>query len=144
MMGKTSLRFIYKTCNIEGISESEYKEVCYLFNKSISKHIINKGYKFKLPGSIGTISVAKNKMKYEKLHFDYAQWKKTGVKSYHLNEHSDNYYAFVRWNKKGAVLPNKFFYGFKFTRENTREITKVMKEENGHQLYEIANKKDAI
>jgi hypothetical protein len=149
MMDKTSLRFIYKdyiaTHNEKyHCTEEEYKRVCYLFNKKISDKMILEGYKFNIPGSMGELSVAKNKMKYEKLHFNYGEWRKTGIKSYHLNEHSDNYYGFVRWNKKNAVLPNKYFYGFRFTRTNNREISKVMNSKNGHQMYEIANRKDAI
>jgi hypothetical protein len=149
MMDKTSLRYIYKDY-IASVkeeyhcTEKEYKDICYLFNKLISDKMIDEGYKFKLPDNMGSISVSKNKMKYEKLHFDYVEWRKSGIKSYHLNEHSDNYYAFVRWNKVGSTLKNKYFYGFKFTKANRRRVAKVMKTENGHQIYEIATKKDAI
>jgi hypothetical protein len=138
-----SLTKIYKQSNID-CTEKEYKEVCYLFNKKISHRMINDGVKFRLFGNMGVLSIAKNKMKYHKLYFDYAEFNKTGIKSYHLNEHSDGYYAFARWNKKNAVLTNKHYYGFKLTRENTRLVAKVMKSKNGHQIYEIANRKDAI
>jgi hypothetical protein len=122
----------------------EYKEVCSLFNKKLSDRLIDEGVKFNLPYRVGELSVSKNKMKYEKLHFDYPEWKRSGVKSYHINEHSDNYYAFIRWNKGKAVIHNKYFYGFKFTRANNRRVASVMKKENGHQIYQIATKKDAI
>lgn len=148
-MDKTSLRFIYKSY-IDKVdpkyhcSEEEYKAICYLFNKKMSELMIHKGFKFKLPGRLGTLSVAKNKMKYHNIHFNFELYNKEGIKSYFINDHSDNYYAFVRWNKVACIVHNKVYYGFRFTRDNNREIAKVMKTENGHQLYEIATRKDAI
>lgn len=127
----------------EEVTEAEFKQVCYLFNKKLSSKLID-GYKFTMPDKLGTLSVAKNKMRYNKLYFNFEEYNRTGIKSYHLNDHSDNYYAFVRWNKTNCRVPNKSYYGFRFTRENNRNVAKVMKSKNGHQMYEIANRKDAV
>lgn len=126
------------------VEDKLYKQVCYLFNKKMSTLMIEKGEKFKLPDKMGELSVGKNRMKYERLHVDYATLNRTGKLAYHVNDHSDNFYAFPRWNKTKARMINQEYYGFKFTRTNSRELASKMKSRNGHHVFEIATRKDAV
>jgi hypothetical protein len=138
-MSKQTLTNCYKQYKKAGgtLSEKEYRSICYLFNVTVASEIIDKGNNFKLPYSMGELCIYKNKMQYEKLHLDYKVWREQGIVSYHLNEHSDGWYAMLEWRKTGCKLKNRKDFEFKFTRNNNRQITKKMKTEGGHQIYKI-------
>jgi hypothetical protein len=117
------------------IDKKSFKRICYSINKAIARNIID-GNSVKLPG-LSFIGIRKKKMQFSKLHFDFAEFNKTGIKSYHLNPHSDEFYAMTYWNKSKAIVKNKVGYSFELTRENKRSIAKVMQTKNGHHLYEM-------
>lgn len=137
--GNVTIVSIHKLYNKEKakIDAKLFKEICYSFNKKISDKIINHGKTIKLPYRLGELSVQKQKQNYDKLAFDYQEWKRTGAKVYLLNDHSDEYIAKFVWSKKHTIVKNKRFYSFNLVRDNKRAITKIMKTKQGHQIYQI-------
>lgn len=129
-----STRFLeyYKDSSL---TKKQVKQVMYLFNKILSRLVIETGYKYKLPHKLGYLSVVKRKMGYHKLYFDFDTYNKTGLKTYHTNDHSDGWYANSHWQKKSCRVINKTWYSFKFTRHNQRLLASIMKKEQGHQIY---------
>lgn len=125
-------RFLDYYSNSE-LTKKQVKQVMYLFNKILSSWLIEKGYRYKLPHRLGYFEVAKTKMQYHLLKFDYGEWNKTGLKVYHENNHSDGWYARLHWEKKGSRVINKKWYYFKLVRANQRMIAKQMKE--NHKIY---------
>jgi hypothetical protein len=119
------------------VDKRDFKKVLYLTNKLISHYIVNRGLTVALPYRLGSLSVRKKKMEFSKLHFDYAEYNKTGIKSYHLNPHSDEFYATAYWEKSKAIVKNKVAYRLDLTRQNKRDIASIMQEPNGHQIYEM-------
>lgn len=132
-------RFVEHYKDTNTLTKRQIKQVIYLYNKLLSYWIINKGYTFKLPHRLGSLSINKGQMGYCKLYFDYEQWNKNKVKVYHTNDHSDGWYASIYWDKKTCKVPNQSYYKFELTRGNNREIAKIMKKQGGHQIYKSWN-----
>lgn len=133
-----SIQDIYLAyCKEHGkVDKKEFKKILYDCNQLISDYILD-GRKVKLPYKLSTIWVRKKQMQYNKLHFDYAEYNKTGIKSVHLNQHSDDFYAYVHWDKSKCKVKNKVAYRFDLSRANKRRLAEVMKKKNGHHIYEI-------
>lgn len=115
------------------LSKKQVKAILYSYNKIISDLIISKGFKIKLPHRVGDLQIKKQKMGFYSLKLDYAEWNKSRTKVFHTNNHSDGWYAKCYWSR-GRVI-NAGWYTFEFTRGNQRALSKVMKTEQGHQIY---------
>lgn len=118
------------------IDKKTFKLILYTLNKLIAKYILN-GDTVALPHSLGGIAIRKDKMQFTKLHFDYSEYNKTGIKSFFLNGHSGEFYSYPYWNKKACRVKNKVAYRFDLTRENKRALAKIMKQNNGHHRFEV-------
>lgn len=125
------------------VTKKEYLSICYEFNKEVARLILEEAEKIILPCRLSTVKIAKHKMKVYKKRcfFDYQEYKKTGRKTYFTNEHSEDYYAYVYWNKSKVNITNSRFYRFKFSRGNNRRLAAIMKEMGGHLKYTVVDKK---
>ena len=132
------------------VSYSDYCTVLNMFNKGISKAIMEDAYEFILPKRLGTIRIKKYKPKVRldddgklitnNLAVDYKAtnelWqnnpeaKKAGKKVFHLNNHSDGYRYIWYYSTYRSNLPNKSLYRFIPTRTNKRELSRLIKDDN--------------
>lgn len=114
-----------------------YRSICNDFNKMISSKIINDGYFFKIPYRLGTLRVKKRKINLNNLRPNYKLFNSTNgkINNSHLNEHSGGYYVRFHWTKKkDAIVKNKTPYSFIATRENKRNLAKVIKDNSITQI----------
>ena len=136
--GEVGLNEAYKFFRQENkelkIDRTTYKKICYMFNKSICKDVLD-GKIIKLPHALGTLYIKKYKMNLDKPKLDLNETKKAGKKIYHLNFHSDGYQVRWYWSKFNSLMRNLYFYRFKPTRYNSRDLAKIMKQEGGHKRY---------
>jgi hypothetical protein len=120
------------------ISLQKYKNIAHLCNKELSKMIATEGSFFNLPYNLGTLSISKDKVKYQdnelKSMFDFAHFKKTGEKKLHLLKDED-YRARWWWGKRKCKVKNKNMYSFTPTRTNTAKVSVVMKQPFGYNTY---------
>lgn len=124
----------YYLCNTSnGVTFEVFREIVFKHNKYLAEEIISKGTNIRLPNRLGYIRVRKTKMNYKNLKFDYGTYNKTGVKAFHLNEHSDDFKARVLWNKQKCIVKGKRPWSFTPSRENKRAVSKVM--QSNHQIY---------
>lgn len=132
-----TLKHIYQYY-IKDISENSkyhvdyktYRSICEEFNKELSKEI-EEGYFFNMPYRLGTIRIKKRKVDLKNLKPDFGLFNSSEeqFKNKHLNEHSNNYYVRFYWNKRIAtIIKNKAAYSFIPTRENKRNLAKLIKE----------------
>lgn len=122
----------YKIQNKKGdilnIDYKTYKNICLEFNARISEKIIEEAFEFKLFGGIGTIRIKKLKSSNTQKRVDWDTTKKSNVKVYHLNFHTDeNYYKWF-WHKNKTRFKNKTAYSFVPIRKNKRTLAKLLKE----------------
>lgn len=103
-----------------------FRAICFAHNKALSEEIIEKGSNVRLPNRLGYFRIKKTKMNYKNLKFDYSTYNKTGVKAYHLNEHSDDFRARFLWNKSKCIVKGKRPWSFTPSRKNKRAVAKVM------------------
>lgn len=98
--------------------------------KYLRDRIIQEGREVKLPCRMGSLSVVKHKPKNydsKSLRVDYASSKEIGKLVLHLNEHTDGYKYRFYWAKKDMIIPNKTKYQLVMTRENKRELARILK-----------------
>ncbi len=135
--GEYSLPDIYKfytSRTRDPISYTLFKDICQEFNKEIITRIIDHSQVVQLPHRFGNISILKYKMSFKNPVFDYQEYKKTGIKSFLLNDHSDDYQMKFFWEKSKCVVKGKSPYVFKATRTNTRRLAQSIKT-HGHSKY---------
>lgn len=132
---------LYSNEHENPVSLKEYKKICYQFNKEIARLIVEEGIIYQLPYKLGKLGIRRRKMKFKNLKFDFGEYNKTGIKTYHLNEHSKEWYGFCHWKKMDCKVIGKWYYQFKLTRDNSRRLASIFQEENGYQKYEIAPEK---
>lgn len=116
------------------IDLATYRAICCAFNKKIVQNVID-GKVVKLPHSLGDLWIKKIKTNYDKPRVDLNETKKLGKTIYHLNEHSEGWWARWYWSRKCNLVTNMIYYSFQPTRENSRNVAKVMKKINGHKRY---------
>lgn len=110
-----------------------FREIIFTHNKMMADEIIRQGSNVRLPNRLGYFRIRKTKMNYKSLKFDYGTYNKTGVKAYHLNEHSDDFRARFLWNKAKCIVKGKRPWSFTPSRENKRAVSKVM--QTDHKIY---------
>jgi hypothetical protein len=112
------------------LTEKQYKEICYEFNRKIVNFVLLDAGEFRVPHRIGVIRIKKRKTDMNNLRIDFGEFRKTGKKIYHLNEHSKEYYYRWYWQKKQAIIKNKSAYSFRATRTNKRIIKQLVTNKN--------------
>lgn len=132
--GLTEAYKFFKTKHSHKIDIYTYKKICYEINKMICDQVLQ-GKMVSLPHGIGAIWIKKYKMNLDKPKLDLHETKKQGKKIYHLNFNSDGYQVRWCWRKKHNWFKNTKFYSFHPTRDNSRRLAKVMKQEGGHKKF---------
>lgn len=120
------------------VSRSTFGKVCRAYNKEVARLLIEEGVTYKLPYNLGELVVRRRKGKYKNLKFDFGHWKKTGETSFHINKHSNDWYAYCHWKKQHCKVKGVYVYQFKFLLRNNRWMSKIMQQQGGYQTYEIA------
>lgn len=144
-VGELGLKQIYKfycSKTKTPLSYTDFKEVCSMYGKIARRKVIDEGLVIPLPFRLGHIRVRKTQMNYKYMKFDYETFNKTGIKSFHMNDHSDDFKAKIQWDKSKCIVKGKLPYAFTFTRDWKRSLAAVMKSPGGHKRYfEDINKK---
>ena len=133
--GIYSLYKVYKKEVKEPMDFKTYRRVLFAFNKRLMDEILEGASNIKLPARLGCIRVKKTKMNYKRLMFDYGEYNKSGLKTYHTNTHSDDYKVRILWEKSKCIIRGKEPWSFIPARINKRRLAKLMKEEGGHKRY---------
>jgi hypothetical protein len=123
----------YKTTVKEPLDFKTFKKVVFMHNKLLAQEVIEFGSNVRLPNRLGYFKIRKTKMNYKNLKFDYGTYNKTGVKAFHLNEHSDDFKCRFLWNKAKCIVKGKKPWSFTPSRENKRWSSKMMQED--HRIY---------
>jgi hypothetical protein len=132
------------------ITQTEYIKILEDINKEITRVIITENYEYKLPCSLGRISMKQKPLEYllddkgdlktMKLSVDYkalrelwsndeeARNNKTLV--FHTNDHTNGNRMSWFWSKKGTKCVGLFPYYFIPCRQMKRSLPKILKEEN--------------
>ena len=131
--------FIHYKDNVKKDSEFDvdyktYRAICTDFNKSIVEDILMKAVEFKVPYRLGNIRIKKKKMNFKPdnrkyLKLDWKRTNETGIRVYHLNDHTDGYNHRWYWEKSKAIIKNKKKYYFEATRSNKRRLASLLKDE---------------
>ena len=112
------------------VSYSIYKAVLIRFFALVIDDILTKAVSFKMPLSLGSISVTKNKMpisylrSQNNLKIDYGYFNKTGKRRFHLNEHRNYYRYKITWDK--TKKPYIIEYSFKPVRAFKRRLAHLL------------------
>jgi hypothetical protein len=125
------------------ISCKEFKDIVYEANKELSTMIASEGMCFKLPYSLGELSVIKSKVTFQdnelKAMIDWGHYNKTKEKKLFVLKEKD-YRARWWWKKRLCRVKNKNMYSFTPTRTNTRKIAEVMQKQFGYNTYHTKSK----
>jgi len=130
----------------DNISKKDFKNIFTIFNKELTKEIIEKG-KVKLPKRFGEIEIIKKKREVYinkegvVINNKPIDWKATKdlwaindeakenkVLIRHNNKHTGGYVFRIAYNKKVAKYKNKSVYFFKPVRDFSRSINKRIKD----------------
>jgi hypothetical protein len=112
----------------------EFRRISYAINKKIAEKMLE-GKFIKLPFNLGNFYIRKVRNNFKNLKFDYAHYNKTGEKVVHLNSHSNQYHAKWFWQKISCRIPGHTIYSFIPSRQNKRNLAKLMKEPGGYKKY---------
>lgn len=117
------------------ITAKQHKDICHEYNKLLADEILNHSQIVKLPFRLGEIGIRKRKMSYKFLKLDFDHFNKTGEKTYHLNLHSNEWFARWHWKKKNCLVPNKGYYSFTAADTLKKALAKIMKTPGGHTRF---------
>jgi hypothetical protein len=124
----------FKKSKPTSITLKQYRDICHDFNLMFSEAVVQ-GKVMTLPFGLGSFWIMKKKTDCERLLIDFNQTKLSGKTVFHTNDHSDGWWGHWKWGKTTSRVANIRFYSFVATRKNKREISKVMKEKDGHKKY---------
>lgn len=116
------------------LSSKDFKTVVYAYCKLLREALLQ-GKTVILPTYLGHLQVSKKPVDLDKLGLDYAAYNTTGVKTFHLNEHSDGYRVRIGWRKSKCFISGKRPYCFQACRAFKRELAQRMKVPNAHTNY---------
>jgi hypothetical protein len=105
-----------------------YKLINTTMLEKIFDRILYNSSEIVLPYRLGALSVLKKKMDYNRLRVDYKTSMETGIRVYHMNDHSNGYQFKIRWRKHIAIFKNRKYYCFIPTRTHNRLLAKLVKE----------------
>jgi hypothetical protein len=131
--GEKGLKDFYNLYEGE-LTYNEFAKILKKVNKVIAVEIL-KGISIKFPMRLGTFCIKKVKNNYKHLKFNYHVYNTTGVKTYHLNEHSKEFHGKWFWERILCNIIGHKRYCFIPSRGNKRALAKVMKTEGGYKLY---------
>lgn len=123
--------------SVYDIDRATYSNIIEDAMKMISSAIFS-GYEFKIP-HIGDISIVKampKRFNKKSIRIDFGESKKVGKTVYHTNDHSGGFKYRFMWSKQHIIVRNKSRYEMIFTRENKRELARIIKNKE-HDYIEI-------
>lgn len=109
-----------------------YVKICSDYYKAVMDLILEDGLTYKIPHGLGTIKVAKRKVRLStarRIPIDWQATFKYNKKVYCLNEHSNGFRYFFYWSKPNTYK-SKFLYRLVFTRQNKRRLANLIKKHN--------------
>jgi len=122
---------------IDNLDDNKTYEVGYeLYRSIISRYYkllmfeILHGYEFRLPFGFGYMNIIKRKVNIHSLTrfgIDWTESVKNKKVIYYLNSHSKSYIYRFKWAKETSKIPNLYFYKFVASRENKRELARIIK-----------------
>lgn len=107
-----------------------FRDILNDYFKYLRDELIEEGREIKLPCRMGTLCVVKHKPKTftsKSLRVDYAESKKLGKITFHLNSHTNFFKYRYYWNKQNMLTKNKTKYQLVMTRENKRRLAYILK-----------------
>jgi nucleoid DNA-binding protein len=121
------------------ISYNQFKQIIKTFNEMLIDYVLETGDRVRIPFGFGEIAINKWKPKrfkehdgkqYINLPVDWAQSKKLGRYSYHINAHTDGFRFQWKWFKKDARFECSKIYAFKPNRINSRKLAQYIKKKD--------------
>ena len=132
-------KYRYDVRDPKYVDKITYTKILNSFFEVISKAIMEEGYEYKLPHSMGSLRIKKFKARKPAIDWKRTNefYEKNGFKKhiYHFNEHSSGFSGRWYWDKKGAILKGKSLYKFTPTRTNKRRIAELIKGNNTIKKY---------
>lgn len=107
-----------------------FRAIVLDYFKYIRDEVMLNSKEVKLPCRLGTLQIVKHKPKEytgKSLRWDWQATKQLGKPVYHLNEHSGEYKYRFFWSKQGCIFKNKGKYMFVASRDNKRDLCKLIK-----------------
>ena len=132
-----SLYKSYATYNNESnLTKVEYTFIVRTFFFLLSKAMIYQAKSFVLPSKLGVIGIRKVPT-HGRGYFDYQLYRKTGIKRYLKNNHSEQLVARVYWHQPYSKMRDTLVCLFKLvpSRIFSRGIAKHIKDNNAITLY---------
>ena len=135
---------IYKSVSKEPLEVSRYIEITNLFMKFLSNKLLEKG-SIIIPERLGNLSIIGKKIKVrieegkikglapdwvktKELWEEDSQAKLEKQLVYHFNENTNGIRYKYSWSKNRVLVTNKTLYNLKMTRENKRNLSKLVTE----------------
>ena len=106
-----------------------FKQIVTEYFKYLRDEVMLNSKEIKIPCRLGTLQIIKHKPKEysgKSLRIDYKSTKELNKLVYFLNDHSNNYKYRYHWSKTACITPNKTKYQFVATRENKRNLAKLI------------------
>ena len=107
-----------------------YKNIINDYFQYIRDEVMYSCKEFKFPCRLGTLQIIKHQPKDftgKSLRWDWKATKELGKPIYLLNEHSNGWKYRFFWSKKDSLLTNKTKYQFIASRDNKRDLCKIIK-----------------
>lgn len=111
------------------VSFTQFRKIMYDYNRLVVEHMIETGEGLRLPYGLGYIRLYRKKTSYFGKKPYKADGKLTRVKGkpvYHLNLHTDGYFAYYGWMPRTAMFPTATCFRCRFSRNNTRYLASVL------------------
>ena len=135
---------IYKSVSKDPLEVSKYIEITNLFMKFLSNKLLEKG-SIIIPERLGNLSIIGKKIKVrieegkikglapdwvktKELWEEDSQAKLEKQLVYHFNENTNGIRYKYSWSKNRVLVTNKTLYNLKMTRENKRNLSKLVTE----------------
>lgn len=127
--------FYEKYPDKENVSLEEYKLILKTFNYLMVKSMVEEGKLYLLPNRMGVLGIYKQKV-FGRGVFDYALYKKEGLKVWKKNLHSSSYAARFLWDQRVHRTDlTDHVYKWDPPRDWKRNLAKEIKEKNNISTY---------
>lgn len=106
-----------------------FRAIVLDYFKYIRDEVMLNSKEVKLPCRLGTLQIVKHKPKEytgKSLRWDWQATKQLGKPVYHLNIHSGEFKYRFHWSKQGCIFKNKGKYMFVASRDNKRNLAKLI------------------
>jgi len=98
------------------IDRQTYTKVISEFNAEVNRQMVHEGRFFKIPYSLGIVGVVKRRIDLTKkdsikfLRMDFGEFNRTGIRTLHINEHTDGCYFQFKWFKGDNAVARLYKY----------------------------------